>query len=126
MDKAEAKILVKAYAATDNEPTLNDGEIDIILSQGRRPNSDGTLLNDVGYVDNYDANYAIMMAWEMKAGKAAGLYTFLAGGNQMIRSDMIRHCQQMADRWRRGVFSCVPIGSLAWQNYQAYLTAVSI
>ena len=48
MDKAEAKILVKAYAATDNEPTLNDGEIDIILSQARRPASDGTLLNETG------------------------------------------------------------------------------
>jgi hypothetical protein len=126
MDKSEAKILVIAFAATGNEPVLSDGELDIILSQSRRPTSDGTLVNESGYVDNYDANYAIKMAWEMKAGKAAGLYTFLAGGNQMIRSDMIRHCQQMADRWGRGIFSCVPIGSLAWQNYQSYLTTVSI
>ena len=126
MDKAEAKILIKAFAATDNEPVLSDGELDIILSQSRRPGSDGTLVNASDYVDNYDANYGIMMAWEMKAGKAAGLYTFLAGGNQMIRSDMIRHCQQMADRWRRGQFHCVPIGSLSWQNYQQYLTWVSV
>jgi hypothetical protein len=126
MDKAQAKILIQAFAATGNAPELDDGEIDIILSQSKRPMSDGTLVNGTDYVDNYDANYGIMMAWEMKAGKAAGLYTFLAGGNQMIRSDMIRHCQQMADRWRRGIFHCVPIGSLAWQNYQAYLTTVSV
>ena len=123
MDLATAVVLVKAYAATDNEPSLDDGEVMIILSQAKRPMSDGTLVNATSYVENYDANYAIRMAWEMKAAKAAGKYTFLAGGNQFIRSDMIRHCTEMADRWRRNVFVSAPIGSSSWENYRTnYLT----
>lgn len=124
MNKAEAAILVKAYASTDNEPVLSEGEIDIILSQAKRIDVAGKFKNDIDYVENYDANYGIRMAWEMKAGKAAGLYTFLAGGNQMIRSDMIRHCQQMADRWMRGIFVCAPIGSATWSNYQVFLNTM--
>jgi len=123
MDLATAIALVKAYAATDDEPTLSDGEIRIILSQALRPDAASVAVGGTGYVDNYDANYAIRQAWEMKAGKAAGKYTFLAGGNQFIRSDMIRHCTEMADRWRRGVFSSAPLTSSSFQNYRSnYLT----
>ena len=54
----------------------------------------------------------------MKAGKAAAKYTFLAGGNQFIRSDMIRHCTEMADRWRRGMFTSAPLGSTSYEGYR--------
>jgi hypothetical protein len=119
MDLATATALVKAYAATDNEPTLSDGEVQIILSQAKRPDAVGTGVGAVGYVDNYDANYAIRMAWEMKAGKAADKYTFLAGGNQFIRGSMITHCQQMADRWKSGSLSTLTLSSSSFDNYRA-------
>jgi hypothetical protein len=119
MDLATAIALVKAYAATDDEPTLSDGEIRIVLSQALRPDTANVAVGATGYVDNYDANYAIRQAWEMKAAKAAGKYTFLAGGNQFIRSDLIRHCTEMADRWRRGIYSSAPLGSTSFTNYQA-------
>ena len=119
MDLATATAMVKAFAATDNEPALSDGEIQIVLSQARRPMADGTAVDGLGYVDNYDANYAIGMAWEMKAGKAAGKYTFLAGGNQFIRSDMIRHCREMADRWKAGTLSTITLSSSSFDNYRA-------
>jgi hypothetical protein len=119
MDLATATALVKAYAATDNEPTLSDGEVQIILSQSRRPDAVGTGVGAIGYVDNYDANYAIRQAWEMKAGKAAAKYTFLAGGNQFIRSDMIRHCTEMADRWKSGSLNTLTLSSSSFDNYRA-------
>ena len=118
MNLATALALVKAYAATDQEPTLEDGEIQIILSQAKSVDSSGNVVGSTAYVDNYDANYGIMMAWEMKAGKAAAKYTFLAGGNQFIRSDMIRHCTEMADRWRRGMFTSAPLGSTSYEGYR--------
>ena len=130
MNKATAFTLIKAYAATDNEPTLDDGEIEIILSQCKRPDGAGLGVTESGYVDNYDANTGIRMAWEMKAGKAAGKYTFLAGGNQFIRSDMIRHCTEMADRWRRSQFVAAPVGSTSFENYRtnwiAYYNQLSV
>lgn len=118
MDLATATALVKAYAAVDNEPVLTDGEVQIIMTQAKRPDSANISVGVSGYVDNYDANYAIQQAWEMKAGKAAAKYTFLAGGNQFIRSDMIRHCTEMADRWRRGQFTSAPLTSSSYDNYR--------
>ena len=44
MNLATALALVKAYAATDQEPTLEDGEIQIILSQAKRVDSSGNVV----------------------------------------------------------------------------------
>lgn len=110
MNKAGATIMVKAFAAAENEPQITDGEIEVILSQCLRPDSAGLYTSDSAYVENYDANYGVTLAWKMKMGKAAGAYTFLDGGSQFIRSDMIRHCTQMYEEWRKGNLSCPNIG----------------
>lgn len=110
MDKAGAVLMVKAFAAVDSEPVVPDGDIELILTQCLRPDSAGVSPSGAGYVANYDANYAITLAWKLKMGRAAGQYTFLDGGSQFIRSDMIRHCTQMYEQWRKGLLTCPSVG----------------
>lgn len=123
MDRPTAEAQLRLFAAVENDPTLSQSEIEIILDMARRPDSSDVIWTDALWVPTFDLKFAISKAWEAKAGKAAGLYTFLQGGNQFIRSDMIRHCQQMADRWKRGVFDSLLIapsmayGPIVWGSF---------
>lgn len=107
MNSSDLELYIRAFAATDNEPVLGQGEIELLIAGARRMDSSYRAYTDANWVETYDVSWAISRAWEMKAGKAAGKYTFLQGGNQFIRSDMIRHCTQMADRWKRGVYASI-------------------
>lgn len=123
MNRATIQGMIKAFAATANDPALSDEEIDLIIDMSRRQDINGKIWSDATWVETYDINWGVSRAWEMKAGKAAGLYTFLAGGQQFIRSDMIRHCQQMADRWKRGVYMAAPVTDSQSPVQYSYLYA---
>lgn len=109
MDRATVEQYIRTFGAADNEPVLDRGEIELLIDISRRADPLGYVHTDDGWTPSYDTNVAVSRAWEMKAGKAAGAYTFMQGGNQFIRSDMIRHCQQMADRWRRGIYASIQL-----------------
>jgi hypothetical protein len=109
MDSAELEHWIRAFAAADNEPVLNDADIQLIIRGARRQDVEGELVDSASWAETYDKEWAISRAWELKAGKAAGLYTYMQGGNQLMRSDMIRHCQQQSDRWRKGCYASVAI-----------------
>ncbi len=109
MDSAELEHWIRAFAAADNEPALTDADIQLCIRGARRQDVDGNLVTSESWSETYDKEWAISRAWELKAGKAAGLYTFMQGGNQLMRSDMIRHCREQSDRWRRGCYASVAI-----------------
>src|SRR5215207_3098249 len=109
MERSEVEMYIRTFAAADNWPELNQGEIEFLIDISRRADAVGYVHTEVDWTPSYDTNVAVSRAWEMKAGKAAGHYTFMQGGNQFLRSDAIRQCQQMADRWRRGVYASIQL-----------------
>lgn len=111
MDRPTAEAHLRLFAAVEEEPSLAQNEIEIILDMARRPDAEDVVHTDATWVPTFDIHFAIVKAWEAKAAKAAAKYTFLQGGNQFIRSDMIRHCLTMAGQWRRGVHDSLLIAA---------------
>lgn len=52
------------------------------------------------YPQQYDVKRATYLAWLLKAGQATASYSFSSDGQSFSRSDLIKHCLAMADRYR--------------------------
>lgn len=66
---------------------------------------DGTVVwEDAGtlWAPTWDLNAAAAAGWRMKAGKAAGRFDFGEDGQQFSRSQVMAHCQAMAESFGAG------------------------
>jgi hypothetical protein len=57
------------------------------------------------YPEQYDVRRACYYAWLLKAGQATASYSFSSDGQSFNRSDIIKHCLEMADRYRPVLFA---------------------
>lgn len=52
------------------------------------------------FPEQWDVKRATYLAWLLKAGNATASYSFSSDGQSFSRSDLIKHCLEMADRYR--------------------------
>jgi hypothetical protein len=64
-----------------------------------------------GWVGAWDLNYAAAEGWRWKAAKAAARYDLSANGNSLSRSQLVAHCEQMADMYTARLATSVTVVS---------------
>lgn len=84
----------------DGDPPLTTDELDDILEMFQRVDSEGRAPGDDEWVPTYDLAAAAAEGWMRKAAMAAGRFDFQADGAQLSRSQVVEHCERMAERWR--------------------------
>ena len=100
MDRATARARLLLFGDTGTEPVLADpAEINILLDMSKMVDKNGSWPTDTGWVETYDANYAIAQAWLLKASRLAPRYLFMSGGKMFSRQQFFDHCQQQYRRY---------------------------
>lgn len=110
LNREQCRVRVEVYAQTAKEPALSVEEIDVALDSARRLDAAGRLVSDLAWIETYDANAAIAAAWDVKAGKAADQHDFSAEGQQFVRSQLAKHCEAQARKYRNRQSGSVAIG----------------
>lgn len=103
--------------AADMAPTLDDEDLDEILTKARRPDTACRVPSDAAWTPTWDLNAAAVEGWEIKAGRAAGDYDFAASGQRFNRSQVSEQCLKMADLYRRGVSGSAKVRSRTVEEY---------
>jgi len=99
MDRAATLARLKLDAAASSRPALSDDELGLILDRNRRPDPEGRVFGDDGYVPTWDPNAAAADAWNVKAGRVAGDFSFSADGASFSKGDVMANILEMRDRF---------------------------
>lgn len=110
-DAPLARRELESKASTSVDPVLSAQEVTDILATALVTDANAVEPNGTGYIPTYTTrsiNAAASEAWRRKAGKAANQYT-LSGGNgkKLERSDIHKHCLQMAAYYSVGTVSSI-------------------
>lgn len=98
---------VTRNAATAVDPTLTESEILGILQDCRIVDSEERIITDADYETTYDLTRAVVTAWETKAAKASGSYSFSESGLTLNRQQIIDNCLKMVKIWNgKSVQTC--------------------
>jgi len=105
MLRATAKIQLQRMTAYAVAPTLCDDEIEALLDLSRRAAADGRGIDDSGWIETYDLNWAAYEGWNWKAAKCSDQFAtaISADGISMHAEQVFDHCEKMADRYRRRI-----------------------
>jgi len=80
----------------DQEPTLQDTDIQALVDYAQRADAFGLPPSDVAWTPTYDLNAAAAEGWRWKAGSAAGQYDWASTLQQFKPSQVIAMCQAQA------------------------------
>ena len=86
---------LKRAIAWESIPTLDEDDIDDLISLARIADAEGNLPSDAGWEESFDLNLAAYEGWGRKAAKAASMIAFSADDASFRRDQYIQHCQQM-------------------------------
>jgi len=89
--------------AAGHDPRLTEDEIIMLVRRARRVDSADRFVDAEGYVFTCDLMWAAMRGWEIKAGRCAEVVPGSIGGGGFSFDQLFKHCQEQADRYRRGV-----------------------
>jgi hypothetical protein len=109
MDASTARIRLEAMTAWESEPTLDTDELDALVEMARRADSDGFAPSDEDWTPTYDLASAAAEGWRWKAAKAASKFDVSTDGQSVSRSQVKRHCDEMAMTYQRKVVQQVPV-----------------
>lgn len=101
MTEEEARAILENSVAWATHPVLTEDQIDALLVAARRPDANGLLPGDEGWIPTWDLNAGAADGWEYKAGLVAGGYDFGEDGQHFNRSQMYAQFIAQADRFRR-------------------------
>lgn len=110
MDAATVKTRLARLCAATSEPVLEPEELDDLVAEAKRVDDAGRHPEDAAWVPTWDLHYAAALGWDLKAAKAAGSFDFETGGSAYRRSQVLRHCQEMARTHRRKVVADIAVG----------------
>jgi hypothetical protein len=105
----EARTDLESMLAWDQVPALTTEEVDRLLEKAKVADVYGLAPADTGWTETWDLNRAAAIGWIWKAGKAAHMYSFQEHDRSFTRSDLIKHCQQMATQYKRRVVSTLTV-----------------
>ena len=83
-------------AAWDAEPTLSEDDLDAVLGQAAKADSDGLAPDDEDWVPTYDLNAAAAAAWLVKAARASPLTELDPPESGIVTSKVFDNCRAMA------------------------------
>ena len=121
MDIETARARLARMVAADQEPTLDSDAIDELLAMAVRPDAAGLISTEDGYVTTWDLNAAAAEGWRWKAAQVANRFDFGADGQTFSRSDFLKHCLEMADRYSKRYASSVKVPALEDDWHSNYL-----
>lgn len=104
-DAAKARRELESKSSSALNPVLTTQEVTDLLEMAEVTDAAGVSPGGAGYIPTYTTrsiNGAASEAWRRKAGKVANQYTVGGGpGKNLNRSDMHKHCLQMASYYGR-------------------------
>ena len=118
--------MIVIYCAADQHPVLTEAEIDLLLAEAKIVDEDGYDPDDPDWTETYNVNYAISKGWEIKAGKCAGSYDFSDLGQKFNRSQMFKHCEAMAKKYRGQTYLALDVPSALTQPLATDGTAIVV
>ena len=95
MDLATARARLARLCASTEAPTLTVDDLDDMLAQAARADADGRRPADDGWTPTYDLDAAAVLAWEAKAAKVAGHFSFTADGASFDKGKVLENIQAM-------------------------------
>lgn len=108
MDEVEARDQIRILVSASSDPVLEEVELDMLVETAKRADADGLPPDDDNWDPTWDLNSAAWQGWTLKAGKAAGRFTFSTDQQRFERGAVISHCRQMAMEYRRRLIAGVP------------------
>lgn len=105
----EATELLQSMTASDVDPVLSDDEIDRLVASSQRADLFGIPPTDSQWTPTYDLASAAAKGWLLKMGKASNRVDFIIERSGVTRSQFIKHCQMMANEYRRQVGQSVRV-----------------
>lgn len=109
MTEEEARARLESMVAWSTAPTLTEAEVDDLLDQARRADSDGLAPDDDGWTPTWHFASAAAAGWRLKAGKVSGEFSFTSDGQTHHRNEVHEMCLAMADRYARGAVGSIPL-----------------
>lgn len=104
MDATAADLRFRAYCDPNSDPTLTDGQVAELLSLAVTTDADDIAPTEDDWVPTYSVRgvwSAIAEGWMMKAGIAAGRFSFTTDGQTFHRQQVVAHCHRMAEIYKR-------------------------
>lgn len=99
---ADSETRLKSMTQWDQDPVLDQDDIDDLLEQARVPDPAGVAIDDPAWDETLDLNYAASKGWELKAAKVANRFRFEEDNQVFHRNQIFDHCEAMAKRYGRG------------------------
>lgn len=100
MDRALAYAMLESMCAKDEEPTLSDVQLGLLV--------------DMAEAHSWNLRYAAREGWLWKAAAAASKFGFGTDSDRFDRQQQFAHCMTMAATYGRGRAGSVPLsGPLA-------------
>ena len=99
MDRPAARARLERMVAAGSQPALSAGDLDDLRVIATRPDADGLVEGDDGWVPTFDLNAAAAEGWRWKAAKAAELVNFSADGASVSMAQLRDACVSQAEAY---------------------------
>jgi hypothetical protein len=99
--ETKARNRIRRLCAADHEPILTDADVDDLVEMARRPDVNGVMPTEDGWIPTFDIFYAVSSGWDTKAANAAGDFRFEEDNQVFYREQVVAHCLAMAKRYNR-------------------------
>lgn len=109
MDREVALATLRDMVAPTSRPTLEDATLERVLDAYAIADRYGVAPGGDDWEGVWDLNAAAANAWEMKAAKVAGDFTFSADGASYSKGDVLAKCVEMAARYAAKSTSVVSV-----------------
>jgi hypothetical protein len=93
--EAEVRSRVMMFADGGSDPALAPEDLDVLISMCRVVDTNGLVYGEDNYEPTFNVNYAISLAWLIKAGRLANRYLFMSGGKMLSRQQYHDHCMKL-------------------------------
>ena len=112
MDRATALSRLSEMCAALEEPVLEPATLERLVDLAARPDVDGLLPADSGWVATYDLNAAAAAGWRIKAGRVAHRFNFTTDGQSFDVGALRESFLAMADQMgRKGLWTISTAGA---------------
>ena len=102
MDQQAAFARFQAYCPPDEDPTLDHEQVVALIEEAVTVDADGNPPSSADWTETYSVLgvwRAIAEGWQAKAAAAVGRFDFATDGQSFQRSQVVDHCEAMADRY---------------------------
>lgn len=100
-DYADVKTKLARMTDADTEPTLNDADLEDVLTAAARPDTAGLTWDDDDWTETWDLDAGAVEGWARKASKAAAWFSFAEDGQRFERAQTYAHCVSQREMYAR-------------------------